>query len=120
MPVPKDFMPFFTGLVDKSRRSEIHWEATAHPNAHRVRFPDFSIVVSEEGGSPPSIRVELINDRGEPTAVLRIDNRDDQWLGAVGLFNSADRRVRKLGRTLHRAMEELGKRGPVGLKASSS
>lgn len=120
MPVPIEFRPFFTSLVDKSRRSEINWEATGRPAAYRVRFPDFSIVVSEEGDKPTSIRVQLLNDQGEPTAVISVDDRDEEWLGAVGLFNSADRKVRKLGTTLGRAMEELGKRGAIGLEASAS
>jgi hypothetical protein len=120
MPVPIEFMAFFTSLVDKSRQSEINWEATGQPDTYRVRFSDFSIQVSQKDGTPPSIRVQLLNDRGEPTAVLSIDDRDDEWLGAVGLFNSADRKVRKLGRTMRRAMEELGKRGPIGIEASIS
>jgi hypothetical protein len=120
MPVPIEFMPFFTSLVDKSRKSEINWEATGRRGEYRVRFSDFSIVVSEEGGKPSSIRIQLINDQGEPTAVISIDDRDEEWLGAVGLFNSADRKVRKLGRTMRRAMEELGKQGAIGLEASPS
>jgi len=120
MPVPIEFMPFFTSLVDKSRMSEINWEATGRPDAYRVRFSDFSIVVSQKGDRPTSIRVQLLNDQGEPTAVITIDDRDEEWLGAVGLFNSADRKVRKLGRTMRRAMEELGKQGAIGLEASAS
>jgi hypothetical protein len=120
MPVPIEFMPFFTSLVDKSRQSEINWEATSRPEVYRVRFSDFSIVVSQDGGKPPSVCVQLLNDQGEPTAVISIDDRDDEWLGAVGLFNSADRKVRKLGRTMRRAMEELGKHGSIGLEASMS
>jgi hypothetical protein len=120
MPVPIEFMPFFTSLVDKSRRSEINWEATGRPDVYRVRFSDFSIVVTEEGGKPMSIRVQLLNGQGEPTAVISVDDRDEEWLGAVGLFNSADRKVRKLGRTMHRAMEELGKQGPIGMEAPTS
>ncbi|MDH3206935.1 MAG: hypothetical protein OEO79_09995 [Gemmatimonadota bacterium] len=80
-------------------------------------FLRFSIVVSQEGHKAASIRVQLLNDRGEHTAVISIDDRDEEWLGAVGLFNSADRKVRKLGRTMRRAMEELGKRGAIGLEA---
>ena len=37
MPVPQELKPFFTGLVDKSKRLEIHWEAGARPDAFRVR-----------------------------------------------------------------------------------
>jgi len=119
MPVPIEFMPFFTSLVDKSRKSEINWEATAQPNTYRVRFSDFSIVVSEEAGRPTSIHVQLLSDTGDATAVISIDDRDEEWLGAVGLFNSADRKVRKLGRTMRRAMEELEKQGSIGLEASA-
>ena len=118
MPVPTEFTPFFTSLVDKSKKSEINWEATGQPDAYRVRFSDFSISVSQENGQPPSIRVQLLNDQGQPTVVMSIDDGDDEWLGAVGLMNSADRKVRKIGRTMQRAMEELGKQGPVGLEGS--
>jgi hypothetical protein len=117
MPVPIEFRPLFTSLVDKSRRSEINWEATAQPNVYRVRFPDFSIVVSHEGGHRGSVRVQLLNDQGEPSAVISVDDRDDEWLGAVGLFNSAERKVLKVGRTMRRAMEELERQGVVGLDA---
>jgi hypothetical protein len=120
MPVPIEFKPFFASLVDKSKRSEINWEATAQPRTYRVRFTDFSIVVSQNSGRPASVRVQLLNDRGEATAVITIDDRDDDWLGAVGLFNSADRKVRRLGWTLRRAMEELGKRGPIGLEPKTT
>ncbi|MGD8289983.1 MAG: hypothetical protein PVJ80_17465 [Gemmatimonadota bacterium] len=119
MPVPIEFKSFFTSLVDKSRRSEINWESTSEPDVYRVRFTDFSIVVSQTVGRSPSVRVQLLNDRGEPTAVISVDDQDDEWLGAVGLFNSADRKVRKLGRTMRRAMEELEKQGPIGLEASA-
>jgi len=86
----------------------------AHP-------PDrVSPVVSEAGGKPMSICVQLLNDRGETTAVITVDDRDEEWLGAVGLFNSADRKVRKLGRTMRRAMEGLGKQRAIGLEASTS
>ena len=120
MPVPIEFRPFFTSLVDKSRKSEIDWEATDQSNVFRVRFPDFSIMVSQDGGQRPSVAVQLLNDRGEPSAAFSVDDRDDEWLGAVGLFNSAERKVRKTGRTMRRAMEELGKQGVIGLGASTS
>ena len=81
MPVPTEFMPFFTSLVDKSKKSEINWEATGQPDAYRVRFSDFSISVSQENGQPPSIRVQLLNDQGQPTVVMSIDDGDDEWLG---------------------------------------
>jgi hypothetical protein len=116
MPVPIEFGPLFTSLVDKSRRSEINWAATARPNVYRVRFPDFSIVVSQEGGHRGTVRVQLLNDQGEPSADIAVDDRDDEWLGAVGLFNSAERKVLKVGRTMRRAMEELEKQGVVGLE----
>lgn len=119
MPVPIEFKPFFTNLVDKSRKSEINWEDAGEPNTYRVRFADFSIVVSQTDDRTPSVRVQLLNDRGHPTAVISVDDQDDEWLGAVGLFNSADRKVRKLGRTMRRAMEELAKQGSIGLEASA-
>ena len=120
MPVPIEFRPFFTSLVDKSRRAEINWEATDRSNAFRARFPDFSIVVSQHEGQRPSVRVQLLNDQGGPTAVVSVDDRDDEWLGAVGLFNSAERKAHGIGRTMRRAMEELGKQGVIGLDASMS
>lgn len=118
MPVPIEFMPFFESLVDKSRKSEVNWEATGRPKEYRVRFADFAILVSEEGDKPMSIRIQLLNDRAEATAVMLIDDRDEEWLGAVGLFNSADRKVRKMGRTMRRAMEELGRQGAIGMEAA--
>jgi len=115
MPVPKEFMPFFTNLVDKSKKSEINWEAMDQPDAYRVRFSDFSITVSQKGAKPV-VRIQLLSDQGEPSAAITVDSDDDEWLGAVGLINSADRKVRKIGRTMQRAMEELGKRGSIGLE----
>ena len=119
MPVPEEFLPFFTSLVDKSRKSEINWEEMGQSDAYRVRFSDFSISVSQEGDKP-IVRIQLFNDHGGPTAVITVNDEDDEWLGAVGLINSAERKVRKLGQTLQRAMEELGKEGPIGLEAPTS
>jgi hypothetical protein len=76
--------------------------------------------VSQEAGHRGSVRVQLRNDQGEPSAVISVDDRDDEWLGAVGFFNSAERKVLKVGRTMRRAMEELEKHGVVGLDVSAS
>jgi hypothetical protein len=119
MPVPEEFQPFFTSLVDKSRRSEINWEAIGQSDAYRVTFSDFSISISQDGDKPV-VRIQLFNDHGGPTATITVDDGDDEWLGAVGLINSAERKVRKLGQTLQRAMEELGREGPIGLKPPAS
>jgi hypothetical protein len=119
MPVPEEFRPFFTSLVDKSRKSEINWEAAGTADAFRVRFSDFSISISQ-AGETPIVRIQLFNDQGGPTAVITVDNGDDEWLGAVGLINSAERKVRKVGQTLQRAMEELGREGLIGLEPPTS
>jgi len=117
MPVPAELRPFFTSLVDKSRRCEINWEATGRADSFRVRFSDFSIVVAQEGDKP-FVHVQLLNDRGDVTAAIRVDDKDEEWIGAVGLINSAARKVKKIGHTMRRAMEELGKDGLVGLEPS--
>ena len=116
MPVPQELKPFFTGLVDKSKKLEINWEAGARPDAFRVRFPDFTIAVSQEGRTS-AVRVQLLNDDGYVTTDFSVAKDDEEWIGAVALINSADRKVRKAGHTLRRAMEELAKKGPIGLEA---
>ncbi len=119
MPVPQELKPFFTQLVDKSKRLEINWEAGARSDAFRVRFTDFSIAVSQEGRAS-SVRVQLLNEDGYVTADFTVDDKDDEWIMAVALTNSADRKVRNAGRTLRRALEELGRDGPIGLKAPAA
>ena len=116
MPVPTELMPFFKQLVEKSKRSEINWEAAGRPDAYAVRFPDFAIQIIQEG-TKPSVLVRLHNDDGNVVTDFKVTDRDDEWIMAVSLINSADRMVRKAGRTLQRAMEELGKTGLVGLGA---
>ena len=116
MPVPAELRPFFTNLVEKSKRSEINWEAEQRADAYRVRFPDFSIVVSQDSHRH-SVQLQLLNDRGGATTVLSVEKGDEEWLAAVSLINSANRKVRKIDHTLRRAMEELSKSGAVGLGA---
>ena len=48
---------------------------------------------------------------------MRESQGDEEWLAAVSLINSANRKVRKIDHTLRRAMEELSKSGAVGLGA---
>jgi hypothetical protein len=119
MPVPLELKPFFTGLVEKSRKSEINWEANGGSDAYRVRFEDFAIGISQDQRTS-TVRVQLLNDRGEPTAVINVEKGDDEWIGAVSLINTADLKVRKVGHTLGRAMEELGRAGLVGLDPERS
>ncbi|NNF13453.1 MAG: hypothetical protein HKN72_09525 [Gemmatimonadetes bacterium] len=114
MPVPTELRPFFTSLVDKSRKSEINWEADGHSDAYRVRFTDFAIGISQDERKPV-VLVRLFNDREEPTTVIEVTQADEEWIGAVSLINSANLKVRRVGQTLHRALEELGKDGPIGL-----
>ena len=116
MSVPTELRPFFTSLVEKSRRSEINWESDGRRDAFRVRFADFAIGVSQDA-SRPAVDVQLYNDHGEPTTVITVQKGDEEWIGAVSLINSANLKVRKVGRTLNRALEELGREGPVGLGA---
>ena len=117
--MPAELRPFFTSLVEKSKRSEINWEADEGPDTYRVRFTDFVIRISQDERKPV-VRVELLNDRGEPTAVVDVEKEDEEWIPAVSLINTADLKVRKVGRTLGRAMEELGKQGPIGLDQNGS
>ena len=115
MPVPIELRPFFTNLVEKSKKAEINWEADTESDAYRVRFAEFAIGIHQDQASH-SVHIQLLNDRGDPTAVIKVDKEDDDWIGAVSLINSADLKVRKVGRTLGLAMEELGKPGPIGLE----
>ena len=117
MAVPQELMAFFLRLVDKSRKSEINWEATGRADAFRVTFSDIAITISLEG-EKPFVRIQLLNDRGDPAAIITVDDGDDEWLPAMSLINSANRKVARIDRTMQRAMEELGKEGSVGLEAS--
>ena len=119
MPVPTELHAFFNNLVEKSKKSEINWEAHGGPDAYRVRFADFSIGIDQDERKP-SVRIQLLNDRGEPTAVINVGKEDEQWIGAISLINSAGMKVRKVGPTLGRAMEELGKQGPIGLDSDEA
>lgn len=114
MPVPNELMPFFQNLVEKSKKSEINWEATGPRDSFAVRFPDFSIRIAQEG-QKPSVVVRLLNDEGVVVTEFKVSDQEEEWIMAVSLINSADRKVRKAGRTLQRAMEELSKSGLVGL-----
>lgn len=114
MPVPTELRPFFTNLVEKSKRSEINWEANGKSDAYRVRFAEFAIGIHQD--ERDVVRIQLLNDRGEPTAVINVEKDDDDWIGAVSLINSANLKVRKVSRTLGLAMEELGKHGLIGLE----
>ena len=118
MPVPTELMPLFRNLVEKSKKSEINWEAAGPRDAFAVRFPDFSIKVVQDEAKP-RVTVQLHNDTGEPVADFRVTDQDEEWIMAVSLINSADRVVRKAGLTLQRAMEELSKAGMVGLGADA-
>ncbi len=113
MPVPTELKPFFSGLVEKSRKAEINWEANGGPDSFRVTFADFAIRIAQDAARP-AVRVQLLNDQGEPTTVITVDKSDEEWIAAVSLINSADLKVRKVGRTLQRAMEELGRSGMIG------
>lgn len=113
MPVPKHLMAFFLRLVDKSKKAEINWEATGQPDAFRVTFADVAISISLEGNKP-LVRIQLLNDRGDPAAVITVDDGDDEWIGAMSLINTANRKVTKIDKTMQRAMEELGREGTVG------
>ncbi len=115
MPVPTELRPFFTSLVEKSKKSEINWEANGGPNSYRVRFDDFAISVSQDD-QRPLVRIQLLNDRSEPTAVIDVRKEDEDWIRAISLINSADLKVRKVGQTLGRAMEELSKSGAIGFE----
>ena len=64
--------------------------------------------------------IELLNDQGQPAATIAVDDRDDEWLGAVSLINSANRKVSKIDQTMSRAMEELAKDGAIGQDPASS
>ena len=116
MPVPTELKEFFTNLVEKSRRSEINWEAEGPADTYRVRFPDFAIVVAQDQ-QRPAVRMQLLNDRGGATTIITVEKGDEEWLAAVSLINSANRKIRKVDHTLRRALEELQKDGAIGLGA---
>lgn len=113
MPVSKDLTSFFLRLIEKSKKSEINWQATGPPDAFRVTFSGIAILISLEGDKP-LVRIQLFNDKGDTAAVISVDQGDDEWLGAMSLINSANRKVTKKDETLHRAMQELEKEGSVG------
>ena len=113
MAIPNDLMAFFLRLVDKSRNSEINWKGTGRPDTFLVTFSDIAISICLVGDKP-SVRIQLLNDEGDPAAVITVDDGDDEWLAAMSLINSANRKVTKIDRTMQRAMEELGKAGTVG------
>lgn len=115
MPVPKELMQFFSKLVDKSKKSEINWQATGQSDAYRVTFPDMAISISLEGTK--LVRIQLLNDQGEPAAAIAVNDGDEEWLGAISLINSANRKVTKIDTTMRRALEELGKDGAIGEKS---
>lgn len=117
MPIPRELTPFFNRLVEKSKRLEINWEGNGRRGSYRVRFPDFSIEVAQDGHASP-VRIQLRNGDGHATSDFRVSDRDDEWIGAVALVNSADRKVHKAGETLRRAMEELGRPGAIGISVS--
>ncbi len=119
MPVPKDMMTFFSRLVEKSKKSEINWKATTDTDTFIVTFPDLSITISLVG-EKPVVRVQLLNDEGAPTSVITVDDADDEWIAAMSLINSANRKVRKIDQTMLHAMEELGKDGPVGEESTEA
>ena len=52
MPVPTELRSFFTNLVEKSKRSEINWEANGGPDAYQVRFADFAIGIRQDETKP--------------------------------------------------------------------
>ena len=114
MPVPIELRPFFAGLVDKSRRGEIRWEADGKTDAFRARFSRFSIAIRQDERKP-AVHVELRNDQGQPASIITVDQGDEEWIGAVSLINSANLKVRKVGETLRYAMAELEKEGTIGL-----
>lgn len=114
MPIPIELRPFFTNLVEKSKKSEINWEADSGSAAYRVRFAEFAIAIDQDQANH-SVRIQLLNDRGDSTAVINVSKEDDDWIGAVSLINSADLKVRKVGRTLSLAMEALDQPGLIGL-----
>lgn len=118
MPVPTELRPFFAGLVEKSKKSEINWEANGGPNSYRVRFDDFAIRVSQDD-QRPAVRIQLLNEDNAPTAVIDVRKEDEDWIRAISLINSADLKVRKVGKTLGRAMEELSRAGAIGLGAAN-
>ena len=94
MPVPTELMPFFKQLVEKSKKSEINWEAAGRPDAYTVRFPDFAIQIVQEG-TKPYVLIRLHNDDGMAVTDFKVTNQDEEWIMAVSLINSADRKVRK-------------------------
>ena len=112
MPVAKELVPFFTRLVEKSKKSEINWRDTGQADAFRVTFRDMAVTIEMEGNR--LVRIQLLNDRGDVVEVITVDDDDDEWLGAVGLINSAKRKVTKKDVTMRRVMEELAKDGPIG------
>ena len=81
-----------------------------------MRFSDFAIGISQDDPNA-AVTIKLVNDRGEPTAVISVGRADDEWIGAVSLINSADLKVKKVGQTLGRAMEELGRAGTIGIES---
>ncbi len=113
MPVPQDLMTFFMRLVEKSKKGEINWAAAGEADTFLVTFSDLAIGISLVGDNPV-VRIQLLNDEGDPTAAITVDDGDEEWLGAMSLINSANRKVRKIDKTMRRAMEELGREGTVG------
>ncbi len=119
MPVPTELRSFFDSLVEKSRRSEINWESDGVSDSYRVRFADFTIAIRADEARP-AVFIQLLNDQGEQATVITVQQGDEQWIGAVSLINSANLKVRKVGETLRRALEELEKEGPIGLGPDGS
>ena len=118
MPVGKELKPFFTGLVEKSKRMEINWEATGQPGTYCVVFSDIAIRVFLEGER--HVHVQLLNDKGDPATAIKVSEGDDEWLAATSLINSANRAVTRIDKSMQRAMEELAKEGLIGRGPQSS
>ena len=118
MPISEDLKPLFSRLVAKSKKLEINWQATDQADSFRVTFSDFAISISQEG-SNPVVRIKPLNDQGVIATEMTVDDGDDEWLGALSLINTAKRKVTKIDKSLQRAMEELGKEGPVGQEPPS-
>ena len=113
MAVPQELTGFFTKLVEKSKKLEVNWQATGQADTYAVRFSDIAIRIAQVSGTR-AVRIELLNDEGRAVADMTVDDNDNEWIAATSLINSANRKVSKIDQTIRRALEELGREGPVG------
>lgn len=126
MNIPELYTNVIDGLLTKSRKNEVVWNATTDSNTFVVYFNSFSLSIRKNSDNNFNnsheewVTVELINNNGEKIDSFFVEEGDDNWQVINELFALSRRSALSIDTAIKEMLNEINKKEIIGKKNPSN